>query len=231
MSGMITWLRRTSILQRILIALLLICMGWCWASLSSPSRFIFLPLGDVGGGFRSYDGKLSWIHHAPWQQDPDGVIWTMSWWPVFVTLVVAIGLLDLQWRKREGHCNICDNSYKKVGPLIEGMEGALLCGACLESAMKMLGPSSDRKSNLPDQGNDVIRQQAKCENSSGNPYESPIVIVGCRFCGQESSDTALLNAKTGSYCLCRRCVELSLKMLDEERAKIYKELYKYKPKI
>jgi len=50
-------------------------------TMHEPRRFIFLPGGDVGLGFKSFDGWLEWIEYAPW--DPahtDTAWWSLPWW-------------------------------------------------------------------------------------------------------------------------------------------------------
>jgi hypothetical protein len=60
-------------------------------TLNVPGRFIFIPGGDVGLGFRSFRGNLEWIEYAPWSRNPeyvDTLRWSVSWWPI--VLVHAI---------------------------------------------------------------------------------------------------------------------------------------------
>ena len=55
-------------------------------------RFIFLPGGDVGLGFRSTSGSLQWIEHANWQPTPafDFVVWSIPYW---ILSLVTFGFL------------------------------------------------------------------------------------------------------------------------------------------
>lgn len=72
--------------------LLIISAVWCVATWSSPGRFIFLPFGDVGLGFRSHAGWLEWIEHAAWMDDPDFVKWSVPWFAVIVVEALIIAL-------------------------------------------------------------------------------------------------------------------------------------------
>ena len=61
-------------------------------SLFHLRRFIFLPGGDVGLGFRSVSGSIQWIEWAPWE--PTGLIdfvrWSVPYWLVVTLLVVPL---------------------------------------------------------------------------------------------------------------------------------------------
>jgi hypothetical protein len=46
-------------------------LAWSLTSINEPSRLLFVPLGDVTGGFRSFDGHLEWIEYAGWERNPD----------------------------------------------------------------------------------------------------------------------------------------------------------------
>ena len=62
---------------------------WVW-TIDEPGRFIFLPGGDVGLGFKSYSGWLEWIEYAPW--DPahvDTPILAIPWWLVCCSGLIA----------------------------------------------------------------------------------------------------------------------------------------------
>jgi hypothetical protein len=69
-------------------------------TLSSPRRFIFLPGGDVGLGFRSHAGSLQWIEFAPWMANPDLVQWSLPWLPVLGLEALVIVLCIV--RRRPG---------------------------------------------------------------------------------------------------------------------------------
>ena len=59
---------------------------WCVACINEPGRLLFLPLGDVAGGFRSWNGHLEWIEYACWEQNPDYPMWSVPWWRARQTL-------------------------------------------------------------------------------------------------------------------------------------------------
>ena len=64
-----------------------------------PGRFIFLPGGDVGLGFRSFAGHLEWIEHAPWDTAHlDTPCWSIPWWAVVAGLAVGIIVCAWSWR-------------------------------------------------------------------------------------------------------------------------------------
>src|SRR5580700_7397220 len=71
------------------LAVSIIC---CIATWNSPKRFIFLPGGDVGLGFRSYAGCVDWIEYAPWVANPDYVKWSVPWAAVFAADALIIFL-------------------------------------------------------------------------------------------------------------------------------------------
>ncbi len=76
--------------------LLVASIVWCIATLHSPQRFIFLPGGDVGLGFRSYAGWLQWIEYAPWDiNNMDYAPWSVPW----AAVIVAISFLVI-WQFR-----------------------------------------------------------------------------------------------------------------------------------
>ena len=70
--------------------LLVVSAIWCFTTLNSPGRFIFLPWGDIGLGFRSHAGSLQWIEFAGWQSNPDYVQWSLPWLAVFVVEALVI---------------------------------------------------------------------------------------------------------------------------------------------
>lgn len=82
----------------------------CWVTtLNDPGRFVFLPGGDVGLGFRSFAGRLEWIEYAPW--DPahmDTPWWSIPWWTVVA--VLALGYVAGAWSLH--------HSLRKAGPLV-----------------------------------------------------------------------------------------------------------------
>jgi hypothetical protein len=56
-----TWLR----VIPVVLVVVFLCL---WVdSISHVRRFIFLPGGDVGLGFRSAHGALQWVEYAPWE--------------------------------------------------------------------------------------------------------------------------------------------------------------------
>ncbi|MGD1087000.1 MAG: hypothetical protein ABSA47_19875 [Verrucomicrobiota bacterium] len=71
-------------------------------SLFHLRRFIFLPGGDVGLGFRSYKGSLQWIEYAPWE--PTGLIdfvhWSVPYWMLAV-VVVSFLAWQVLWKKKQ----------------------------------------------------------------------------------------------------------------------------------
>ncbi len=74
--------------------------GTCWVTtIQDPGRFIFLPAGDVGLGFRSFAGRLEWIEYASW--DPahlDTPWWSIPWWSVIGAL--ALGMVACAWPRK-----------------------------------------------------------------------------------------------------------------------------------
>jgi len=58
-------------------------------SISHLRRFIFLPGGDVGLGFRSTHGSLQWVEYAPWE--PSGLIDVVRWSVPYWVLNIIIG--------------------------------------------------------------------------------------------------------------------------------------------
>jgi hypothetical protein len=86
------------IVSVVVCVLLVVSVIWCVATLSSPGRFIFLPGGDVGLGFRSHGGWLHWIEYAPWMNNPDYVQWSLPWIAVFVAEALVIALCLAPWQ-------------------------------------------------------------------------------------------------------------------------------------
>lgn len=78
--------RETNLSVSVIVPLLAAAaFGALWIdSYSAPRRFIFLPGGDVGLGFKSSDGILHWIEYAPW--DPKNLDY--PWWSVSYRLLV-----------------------------------------------------------------------------------------------------------------------------------------------
>jgi hypothetical protein len=91
-----TPMQRRPVLRMIVLAaasvLLVVSVIWCVATWASPGRFIFLPGGDVGLGFRSHAGWLEWIEYAPWMSNPDYVQWSVPWVAAFVAEGLVISL-------------------------------------------------------------------------------------------------------------------------------------------
>jgi hypothetical protein len=81
--------------------LFVVSIIWCIATWSSPDRFIFLPYGDVGLGFRSHGGFIQWVQHAPWMANPDHVRWSLPWVVGFAFEASVIVLCILP-RRRAG---------------------------------------------------------------------------------------------------------------------------------
>ena len=72
-------------------AMAAVCATSWVTTLHEPGRFIFLPGGDVGLGFRSLAGRLEWIEYAPW--DPahlDTPWWSIPWWSVVAVVGLAV---------------------------------------------------------------------------------------------------------------------------------------------
>lgn len=83
-------------------------------SLSRAISIHFSSRGDVGLGFRSFQGRLEWIQYAPWSRNPDYAYFSLTWWLV----CPATGLLLLwfwrntiqkraRWRMFNGLCPKC----------------------------------------------------------------------------------------------------------------------------
>jgi len=79
----------------------LICCVATWQELG---RFIFLPGGDVGLGFYSHHGWLSWIEYAPWdKKNMHYPWWSIPWgFVIAAELLITVGFVWLT-RKRNGH--------------------------------------------------------------------------------------------------------------------------------
>ena len=99
-----TPVQRHPVLRMIVLAaasvLLVVSVIWCVATWRSPDRFIFLPGGDVGLGFRSHAGWLQWIEYAPWETNPDYVLWSVPWGAAFATDASVIAICF--YRRRPG---------------------------------------------------------------------------------------------------------------------------------
>jgi hypothetical protein len=66
----------------------------CVITWNTPRRFIFLPGGDVGLGFRSYGGALQWVEYAPWDPiNTDFAHWSISWAVIFAVELLPMALL------------------------------------------------------------------------------------------------------------------------------------------
>src|SRR5690349_7762713 len=94
----------------------------CIATWNTPRRFIFLPGGDVGLGFRSYGGLLQWIEYAPW--DPvnmDFPHWSIPWAAIFGAELLPFALLIRRRssRRRDGVAadNDVGEAAAEYGPL------------------------------------------------------------------------------------------------------------------
>lgn len=91
-------LRRNPNLSMVFVAPLLVAvlLSMLWLdSYSATRRFIFLPGGDVGLGFKSADGLLQWIEYAPW----DRKNLDYPWWSVpYRYLVLACVTLAVSFR-------------------------------------------------------------------------------------------------------------------------------------
>ena len=82
------------------IITLAVSVIWCVATWGSPGRFIFLPYGDVGLGFRSQAGWLEWVEYAGWMASPDYVQWSVPWAAPFVIEASVVALCLYRWRHR-----------------------------------------------------------------------------------------------------------------------------------
>lgn len=88
--GKRAWWRGRRISLWITCALFSSSLVWCLATVNDPGRLLFMPLGDVAGGFRSWDGRLEWIEYAGWERNPDKPQWSVPWWPVIAAEAVAM---------------------------------------------------------------------------------------------------------------------------------------------
>jgi hypothetical protein len=71
-----------------LATLLLVLVGFWIDSSFHLRRFVFLPGGDAGLGFRSTGGRLDWIEYAPWERtgQKDYIQFSVPYWlPVGAT--------------------------------------------------------------------------------------------------------------------------------------------------
>ena len=70
----------------------------CWiTTLDQFGRFIFLPGGDVGLGFYSQGGYLSWIEYAPWDQRSMHYPWWSLHWGFIIALELIITVVLAMW--------------------------------------------------------------------------------------------------------------------------------------
>jgi hypothetical protein len=95
-----SFLKRRRLFVVVSAAFIVFLVIWL-GTIESPGRFVFLPGGDVGLGFRSYAGQLEWIEYAPWGPPEycDNVLASIPWWKVLVTHGTIVGALA--WRSRE----------------------------------------------------------------------------------------------------------------------------------
>lgn len=84
-------------------ALLLVCIIWCFVSWHTPRRFVFLPGGDVGLGFLSHGGWVTWVEYAPWMPDPDYRVWSVHWGIVIPLQVMCVVWLIRTVRRPTQH--------------------------------------------------------------------------------------------------------------------------------
>jgi hypothetical protein len=96
---------RADLLPKLAIAaavLLIVSVTCCIVTWTKPGRFIFVPLGDVGGGFKSYAGWLEWIEYAPWEAPRgDYPQWGVHWGVVFVVEMLPVLVYAMRrWRPR-----------------------------------------------------------------------------------------------------------------------------------
>ena len=96
-----SFLKRHRLLIVVIAAFIIILVIWL-GTIESPGRFIFLPGGDVGLGFRSYAGHLEWIEYVPWGPPKyvDNVLASIPWWKVLVTHGTIVGALAWRFRER-----------------------------------------------------------------------------------------------------------------------------------
>ena len=116
--------RWSMVILAAIVSVLLGSIACCVGTWSEPSRFIFLPGGDVGLGFRSHAGWLQWIEYAPWDAvNMDYPRWSVPW--TVVILGEVLGLVGFVWSARPQFT-------------VRSMLGFTLLVAILFSAWKLL---------------------------------------------------------------------------------------------
>jgi hypothetical protein len=99
-----TGVRRPPLVANVLLAVtavaFLASLAWCILTWTTPGRFIFLPGGDVGLGFKSHAGLLQWIEYAPWNRaNMDFPRWTAPW-ALVLAVEFSLLLLSVLFRRR-----------------------------------------------------------------------------------------------------------------------------------
>jgi hypothetical protein len=99
MSGKSSWKWWMAVCLGATLALLA-SLTWSIRSRNESSRLIFMPLGDVAGGFRSEHWRLVWIEYAGWE-NAEYPQWSIPWWPVIAVETGLAGIaLYAGWRSK-----------------------------------------------------------------------------------------------------------------------------------
>ena len=113
------------------------------------------------------------------------------------------------------HCDFCAVPHTIGGPFVEGISHALICGACLRSAIAIQQHSAEGSKSSSAQSEATSTQDPASQNDPSP--ESKIdekIASGCSFCGTALSPIAKIGSR--KLRICTTCVEDSLDILKHE---------------
>ena len=111
-------------------------------------------------------------------------------------------------------CSFCGFSYLEIGPFVEG-HNSFICGVCLRRAQKGFDTHDAKRKQTQEDAPPSTEPDAK---SAENPYVPPAVSTTCSFCGKFEA-IELAHSPMNDHTICRTCLGVSIKILDEEIAR------------
>ena len=113
-----------------------------------------------------------------------------------------------------GWCSFCSKSYRDVGPLVEGLDQDYICLQCLRSTARLFQMELHDRAGLP-------KQEMNKVGGSGQSQD-----CFCSFCRTSFREVGPLVEGRDQVYICRRCAELSGRIIEAEYARLGIEMPK-----
>ena len=122
---------------------------------------------------------------------------------------IVIVFIISKRRTKTRKCGGCETSYSITVPMIEGINGLLLCRFCL--------------ANLVDVKILANNPNPNADTNDPNPYTapSPESLETCYFCGDNDSPTVAFGRRK-QHAICHDCISVSQDLISQRQSELAK---------